>query len=147
MTNILSTAACSLQLQCSAGRTHSALEGNTAMCGWPSCGVYFALLCSANLYTKFPTMSQNLYTVNNTCSKKEYSLNQHSTTYKILIEEFVFFLNFLCLLLGTCTYWFWNLNSSLGSNGYEFTEKVHSYYSRHIGYGFSMTDIEKSYNC
>ena len=94
MTNILSTAACSLQLQCSAGRTHSALEGNTAMCGWPSCGVYFALLCSANLYTKFPTMSQNLYTVNNTCSKKEYSLNQHSTTYKILIEEFVFFSEF-----------------------------------------------------
>ena len=71
MNNILSTAACFLQLHCSAGRTHSALEGNTATCGWPSCGVCFALLCSANLYTKFPTTSQNLYTVNNTSRKKK----------------------------------------------------------------------------
>lgn len=99
MNNVLSTVACSLQLHCSAGRTHSALEGNTAMCGWPSCGVCFALLCSANLYTKFPTVSQNLYTVNNTSSKKDYSLNQCSTTYRILIYEFVFFSSeFLCFL-------------------------------------------------
>lgn len=108
MNNILSTAACSLQLHCSAGRTHSALEGNTATCGWPSCGVCFALLCSANLYTMFPTMSQNLYTVNNTSRKKrkerkrekkqDYNLNHCSTTYKILIYEFVFFSKFLCFL-------------------------------------------------
>jgi hypothetical protein len=70
MNNILSTAACSLWLQCSAERTRSALEENTAVCGWPSCVVCSALLCSASLYTTFLTMSQNLNTLINTVKNK-----------------------------------------------------------------------------
>jgi hypothetical protein len=141
MNNILSTAACSLQLHCSAGRTHSALEGNTAACGWPSCGVCFAWLCSANLYTMFLTMSQNLYTVNNTNRKTDYRFNQCSAAYKILIYKF-YSPGFLCLLLWTYTPWFWNLNSRWGSSGSELTEKVYSYYNRYTGYCFSMRDVE-----
>jgi hypothetical protein len=67
--NILSTAAYSLWLRCSAGRTHSALEGNTAVCGWPSYEACFALLCSASLYTMFLTMSQNLNIISNMINK------------------------------------------------------------------------------
>lgn len=69
MDDILSTAAYSLWLRCSAGRTHSALEENTGECGWPSYEVCSALLCSAILYTMFLTMSQNLNTISNMINK------------------------------------------------------------------------------
>jgi hypothetical protein len=69
MDDILSTVAYSLWLRCSAGRTRSALEGNTAAYGWPSYEVCFALLCSASLYTMFLTMSQNLNIISNMINK------------------------------------------------------------------------------